>query len=218
MAATPVQQQGEALAVGNRNATTGPTVNAEYNHQGAALTALSLPYNAEVSRQGYTFVAGTATAVAPVAALPTTASHLSLYCPQGQAKSLVIQRLVWTTIASAAAAFVGQLIYQVTTAAVGSITGTAATAIKPISSLNASVATIFSAVTTVANGIWTPLGMSVNGGAATATISMGADTGDLGGMIIINPGFHLDMAILCSAAGSATCDIFVTWSEAVVLV
>lgn len=213
MAATPVQAQGEALSVGNRNNVVGPTVNAEYNHQGAAGVAMFMPFNAEVTRQGATFVCGTSTPVAPVAALPTTASQFSVYCPQGQTKSLVIHRIQWTTIVSAGAAFVGQLLFQVTTAAVGSITGTAATAIKPISSVNASIATAFSAVTTVANGIWAPLGPSVNGGAATATIAMGADTGDLGGLIIIQPGMHLDTAVLCSAAGSATCDIFVYWSE-----
>ena len=73
--ATNVQSQVEVLKASRQAFADGTGKNAQANHQGAALAALSLPINGEVARLGNTFVGGTATAVAPVAAMPTTAAH-----------------------------------------------------------------------------------------------------------------------------------------------
>lgn len=212
--ATQTQGALEALAVGTRNNSVGSTVNAEGNHQGATLVALSLPWNSEVGRMQQTYQGATLTPVAPVAAMPTTASHLSLYCPAGSnTKSLVIHRITAYCVVSAAAVIQTCLAYQVTTLSVTSITGTATSGPTGITGNNVSIATLKSAVTTVANGTWITIGQSQNFGAQTPTIAMALDSGDLGGIPIIQPGMHLDMAVLCSAAASATFNLAVVWSE-----
>ncbi len=213
--ATNVQNQGTVLGSSRQAFGDGDGKNLQLNKQGAVLTASPMAAWAEMCRLGNTFVARTNTAIAPVAALPTTASHFSLYMPSAGTASAVIHAIGWTTIASAAAAFVGQLIAHVTTVSVASITGTAVLGPKSISGTAVATATPFAAVTTVNNGVWHPVGPSVNGGAATATISMGQWV-DVGGSYIVKPGMSLDLAVFCSAAGSATCDISVVWSELVV--
>jgi len=210
--ATDVALQGQVLSDSRQNFSDGADQNVQLNPQGAVLVANSLLAEAEVARLGATFVAGTITAVAPVAAMPTTASHLSLYCPSSGTKSLMIHSISAYTVVSAGAALVLQMAAHVTTVAVTSITGTTAQTPKGISGAGTATATIFSAVTTVNNGNWHVVGQSVNAGAATATIALGTYA-DVYGRYIINPGMHLDLAMLCSAAASATCSMFVTWSE-----
>lgn len=159
---------------------------------------------------------GTITPVAPVAAIPTTAAHLALFNgEQAGGKSYLITSVGFTSIVSAGAAFVGQLL--ATNAPVGGqapITGTAASGPLPLDGQpGGSLATVKSAVTIVNNGFWHAVGMSVNGGAATATISMGSYQ-LVRGLYVVPPGGIFSLAVLCSAAGSATCDCFVTWEEA----
>lgn len=165
------------------------------------------------------YVAGTVTPVAPVAAIPTTAAHLALWNGESAGgKTYTVTALAWTSIVSAGAAFVGQLLGHVAPAAQNVIGGTAAKG--PFSTdgqANASRAIVYSAVTLsaaqAASGMWHPIGNSTNGGAATATISMGMWQ-NVSGIYLLPPGGLLSLAVLCSAAGSATCDIFVNWSEA----
>lgn len=215
--ATNVQLQGEVLGASRQAFGDGTSKNIQLNKQGAQLAALSLPVNGEVARIGNTFVAGTATPVAPVAAMPTTAAHLALYNPSTNTKALFIHRVTAYCVVSAAAVLQACLAAHMTTVAVSTLTGTAASGIKSISGGAASsVAQIFSAVTTVNNGVWHPIGVSQNFGAQTATIAMALDSGDLGGLYIVQPGMHLDLAVLAQSAGSATFSTFVTWSEIVV--
>lgn len=190
------------------------------NSQGAQYVVQSLPPFAMLSAQGNVYGAGTAvaSAVAPVAAFPTTASHLTLWNGESQTsgtgKSYIILSISWTTIASAAAAFVGQLLTNMSTVATAVPTGTAATAITGLSGLaTGSSATILSAVTITNNGVWQPYGPSVNAAAATATISLGSGEVYSQGEYILRPGMRFNMAVLCSSAGSATCAIFVKWAE-----
>jgi len=165
------------------------------------------------------FAAGTVTAVAPVAALPTTAAQFALWNGESAGgKTYTVTTLSWTSIASAGAAFVGQLLAHVAPAAQNVISGTVAKG--PYSTdgqWGGSRAIVYSAVTLTAaqaaSGIWHPVGGSVNGGAATATISMG-NWAYVRGIYVLPPGGLLSLAVLCSAAGSATCDHFVTWEEA----
>ncbi len=162
------------------------------------------------------YVAGTVTPVAPVAALPTTAAHFALWNgePLG-GKTYTITALSFTGIASAAAALVSQLLVNVSGASRPIISGTAATGPRATDGLTStSNAVVASAVTIGATwGIWHPVGMSVNGGAATATISMGAWQ-NVRGLYYLPPGGVISLAVLCSAAGGSTCDIFVNWEEA----
>lgn len=163
------------------------------------------------------FVGGTATAIAPVAALPTTAAQLALWNGSPD-KTYTITSLSFTSIASAAAAFVGQLLVHVAPGRQPLISGTLAKGPLSVDGIpGGSTAQVAAAVTLTAgqaaSGAWHPVGMSVNGGAATATISMGAYQ-NVRGIYLLPPGAILSAAVLCSAAGSATCNIYVTWEEA----
>ncbi len=162
-----------------------------------------------------TFVAATTTPVAPVAAVPTTAAHFVLWNGENVGgKTYTVTSLAFTTVVSAGAAFVGQLLAHVPATLVSIPTGTAANGPKATDGMvGGSRGIALSASTIVASSIWHPVGDSVNGGAATATISMGTWT-PVRGLYILRPGMLLALAVLCSAAGSATCNCFVQWEEA----
>lgn len=162
------------------------------------------------------FVAGTITPVAPVAAVPTTAAHFALWNGELKGgKTYTITSIGFTSIVSAGAAIVMQQLAHVSAAVVPVIAGTAAAGPRSVDGTpGGSNAVVYSAVTVVAgNGIWHPVGMSVNGGAATATIAMGVWT-PVKGLYTLPPGGLLSLAVLCSAAGTATCNCYVTWEEA----
>ena len=212
---TTVQDQGEVLATTRNNTGTASSTNQELNTQGAMLAAFSLPLNSEVVRLGNSYVGGSTTAVAPVAAMPTTAAQLALW--NGEAtggKAYVIHRIGFTGAVSAGAAIIQQLLVHVRTVASTVITGTAALGPKSLSGrVSTSAATVLSGVTLGANdGLWHPAGSSVNAGAATATVGLGTDF-DCNGLYVIPPGGTFSLAVLCSAAASQTNQLFVTWSE-----
>lgn len=215
-----IQNQLEVIPTSRLNITTATaTTNIEGNTQGAVLITPSLPLNTEVVRLGNSYVAATATAsaVAPVATLPTTAAHFLLFNgePQdGSGKSYVIHRCGFTTIASAAAAIQMQLIGHLGTVAVAAIPSvTAGIGPKSLSGrVSQSRSTAGSTGTIVNNGLWHPIGPAVLSLAATATIGLGGDF-DVNGLYVVPPGGIFSLAVLCSAAGSATCTHYVTWSE-----
>ena len=183
---------------------------------GSSFVSFGMPGNAGIAeRYGAIFAVRTATAVAPVAALPTTASHFSLQNGEtiGTTKCYIILSVHWTTIVSAGAAFVGQLLVHNSPVPTSTaITGTAASAIKCVTGKAfATNAVALSAVTITNDGLWHPLGNSVNAGAATATIALGQEA--VCSDYIVRPGGVFSAAVLCSAAGSATCDITIKWAE-----
>ncbi len=165
------------------------------------------------------FLAGTATAVAPVAALPTTAAQFALWNGEPvDGKTYTITSVGFTSIASCAAAQILQLLGLVSAARQPIISGTAATGPKSTdgivggtSALAASAVTLTAGM--LAGGMWHPIGGSVNTAALTATISTGTWT-NVRGLYLLPPGGLFALAVLCNAAGSATCDCFVTWEEA----
>lgn len=156
------------------------------------------------------------TAVAPVAVMPTTAAHFSLWNgnPQGSGICAVILNVGTQITTSAGAAIELGLACHVTTGLVTTApTGTAASTIKPLTS-NASyggACTILSAVTIVNDGLWLPVAPSVTN-ANTANI-MSAITSDVGGRYVIMPGQQFSLASLCNSAGSAVCKPWVIWAE-----
>lgn len=221
---TAVQTQLEIIPTARLGITTSASSqNIEGNTQGAMLIAGSLPLNAEVVRLGNSYVGGTTTAsaVAPVATLPTTAAHLILFNGESQTsgtgKSYVIHRCGFTTIASAAAACQMQLLAHVSNGAVAAApSNTAGLGPKSLSGrVSQSNATVGSTATIVNSGIWHTVGPSAQSYAATATIGLGGDY-DVNGLYVIPPGGIFSLATLCSAAGSATCAHYVTWSEVLI--
>lgn len=213
--ATNVQNQGEVVPTTRVNTGAASTYNQELNSQGAALAAFSLPLNSEVVRLGNSYVGGTTTAPVPVAVIPTTVAQFVVWNgePTG-GKSYVIHRVGYTCSVSAGAALVQQMLVSVQTVAQVVPTGTGALGPKSLSGrVSTSNATVLSAVTLSAfNGLWHPIGTSVNTNAATATIGVGGDF-DCNGLYVIPPGGVFCCSVLCSAANSTQNQIFVTWSE-----
>jgi hypothetical protein len=159
------------------------------------------------------------TALAPVATLPTTAAQFAIWNgePQG-GKTYYFTGLGFTGIASAAAVIVEQLLVHICPGNQPLIAGTAAKGPiavdgNPVRTSNAQVlgAVTLSAVQAAA-GFWHPAGPAFNSGAATATIS-GGGWMNVNGVYQLPPGGILSLAVLCSAAASATNLISATWSE-----
>lgn len=161
------------------------------------------------------FIAATTTAVAPVAAIPTTAAHFALWNGESAGgKSYTITSVAMTDIASAAAALVLQMLANNLTGPIPVLSGTVAQGPRGLDGiLGGSKAQVASAVTIPNSGLWHPVGQSVNAGAATATIGMGTYQ-KVRGIYTVPPGGLFAMAVLCSAVGSATCSLYVTWEEA----
>ncbi len=161
-----------------------------------------------------TFIAGTSSAVAPVAALPTTAAHLAIQ-NLSPGKIYTITSIGLTTTTSAAAT---QILQPIAHNAAGPsttlITGTAALGPKALDGIQVpSQAIVFSAVTIVQTNIWHPVGTAVNSAALTATIGLGTWT-YVRGLYYVPYGGIFSLAAFCDAAGSAACNLFVTWEEA----
>ncbi len=162
-----------------------------------------------------TFIGGTVTDVAPVAALPTTAAHLAIQNGSTSGKVYLITSIGLTTTTSAAAVAVIQALANNSTGPQASITGTLAAGPKSLDGLfPGSTAQVYSAVTIVNTGIWHPVGMGIISAAMTATIAQGTWTDVSRVGYYVQPGGVFSLAAFCSAAGSAKCSIFVTWQEA----
>lgn len=160
-----------------------------------------------------------ATAVAPVAAIPTTAAHASLWnsYPTGSGKNMVILQAGTIITTTAGAAIVLNLLGCVTTVRVATQTGTAASTIVPLSGTDAypgGAATFLSAVTIVNNGLWMPITPAL---VCAGTANIGASVvtpPDFAGRYVVTPGQQFCLASFCSAAGTATCQPYVIWAEA----
>lgn len=160
------------------------------------------------------FKAGTKTAVAPVAAPPTTAAQFAMWnsAPVG-GKSLYIQTIESTDIASAGAAIILQPFAHLSVAPVVKFSGTAAQGPQALTGPTvSSVAQVASAVTIVNDGIWHVCGASVNSAAATTTIANG-NASNVQGIYVVPPQGLFSLAVVCSAAGTATCNLYVSWIE-----
>ncbi len=160
------------------------------------------------------FVASTLTAVAPVAALPTTAAHFALFNgePSG-GKTYTILTVGFTTTTSAGATMIMQQLVILVPPGRPIISGTAASVPYAMDGSGSSTrATVASAVTLPANaGLWHPVGQSTNSAALTATIGLGVST-VVKGIYSLPPGGIFALATLGSTTGGAL-QSFITWSE-----
>lgn len=164
------------------------------------------------------FVARTATAVAPVAAIPTTASHFSLWNGESAGgKTYTITSVGFTQTTSTAAAAIQQLLLHVANGAWPVIGGT--TAVGPLATdgiVGGSRGVCYGAVTLLAgqlaSGTWHPVGPSINTAAMTASIANGMWQ-NVRGLYQLPPGGLLSMAVLINAAAGAN-QLSVTWEEA----
>lgn len=161
-----------------------------------------------------TYAAGTLTAVAPVAAIPTTAAHFSLWNGESAGgKTYRITTVGFSTTTSAAATMILQLLAHSGVGGCAVISGTAANGPRPTDGFpGGSKAVVASAVTIVANnGVWQPVGDCVNSAALTATIGMGTWR-NVRGLFLLPPGGIFSLATLGSTTGGAN-QLFVNWEE-----
>jgi len=160
------------------------------------------------------FVARSLTAVAPVAAIPTTAAHFALWNgePAG-GKTYTITGVGFTFTTTAAATMIAQLLAHLSVQYLPVISGTAASAVASSDGVpGGSRAAVASAVTIVAaNGVWHPVGPSVNSAALTATIGLGAWQ-NVRGLYYLPPGGIFSLATLGSTAAGA-CQLSIHWEE-----
>lgn len=162
----------------------------------------------------------TTTDVAPVAAIPTTASHFSLQNtePPG-GRTYTITSLGFTCTTSAGAVIIQQLLAHVCPGTQPLITGTAVKGPYALdgNATRDSKAAVASAVTLTAgqavSGAWHPVSPGLITAAMTATIGTG-NWVNVTGIYQLAPGSILSLATFCSAAASAKNIISVTWSEA----
>lgn len=161
-----------------------------------------------------TYVARSLTAVAPVAAIPTTAAHFALWNgePEG-GKTYSITSVGFSTTTTAGATMILQLLANCMVALQPIISGTLAAGPFPTDGMpSASRAAVASAVTiTAANGMWQPIGDCVNSAALTATIGMGTWQ-KVDGLFRLPPGGIFSLATLGSTTGGAN-QLFINWRE-----
>lgn len=160
------------------------------------------------------YIAGTATAVAPVAAIPTTAAHFSLWNGEkAGGKTYTITAVGFTTTTTAGATIILQLLAHLSVASLPVISGTTANGPKSTDGLpSTSRAGVASAVTIVnANGLWHPVGPAFNTAALTATIGAGTWQ-NVRGLYSVPPGGIFSLATLGSTAAGAS-QLFINWEE-----
>lgn len=161
------------------------------------------------------FIATTATPIAPVTAVPTTAAQFALWngAPPG-GKNLYIQTVGTSAIVTSGAAFGIQLFaHQSAGTTLKLPSFTAARGPQAVGGgFTPSVAVAGSAVTITNDSLWHPCSMNVNDASATAGIALG-NYAFVGGLYVIPPGGTFSLAVLCNAAGTATCNCYVTWTE-----
>lgn len=167
------------------------------------------------------FVTGTvvASAVTPVAAPPTTAAHFCLYNGD-PVKSYTITSASLSYTTGAAAAECAQLFAHVSVAPLKILpTSSASQGIKSLNgSVNAgSLAQAGSTVTIVNDGVWHPVGLSVNSANQTNTVALGPWTNltqpNGQPIYVIPPGGMISFATVAST-GAGKAVIFVSWTEA----
>lgn len=182
------------------------------NNRGEMLIAHALPSKAELTRLGSSWIS-ISTTVAPVAAIPTTAAHASLWNGEADGgKSYVIDRLGFLSDVSAGAVITLTLLYTLGKSHVAATAG--AILISSLSGKpNYTGKGQFKAATTVVDTGWYPVGDALISSASTATIGM-CKSYEINGGLIIPPGAVLGLATFASSAGANTNLIFAQWHEA----
>ncbi len=183
----------------------------DQNPRGDLCVAPALLPKTEVTRLANTWytITPTASAFAPVAAMPTTLAVLALYNGYTDTTCLVIDQIWLTTLTTAGAATNYGILAQVLQ--VAALTDSATVLVtSPLGKVySGSVLKAINVTTMVANK-FSLLGTGTSGG-ATATIGGGA-VAEVGGAIIVKPGFTLGVnSIAGTAVGTALMGIL--WHE-----
>lgn len=203
-------------------AEIGPKVESDIhiNGQNELLIAPGASQYEEITRNGYSFKAGTTTAVAAIVAIPSTAVAFAIYNnEESLGRNYVIDRVWAQNAASTAVASQAQIIVLV-----GQVRETAPTNAMPANALvslsgtekrDTKVRAILTATalpaTTGLAGYWMPVGANgVKAGvAATPGYGMSAE---INGRIIVPPGRYFAIHVLANVVGE-TFQVGVDWHE-----
>jgi hypothetical protein len=189
---------------------------AQLTSGGELLVALGLPQESEIARLGQLWIV-VGTAVAPVAAIPTTAAHLSLYNGD-PSKSLLIHAV--GSVLTTSMAVAGQIAvlarndvpgFNVNPAGALIIAGTSGKQYSGRANAKASVT--LGAIGAGNNVAWVPTGASALATAAT-TIGVNAHSECFGRWVVQPTGLFSLATLAQTAAGSA--QPYIVFSEAVV--
>jgi hypothetical protein len=182
------------------------------NNRGDVSVVQSLPPAAELVRLGQSYFS-LGTAVAPVAALPTTTAHLSLWNGEAQGgKCYVIDAIGTMLNASAGAAInLGLAVQLNTTNPIANPAG--AVAIKSLSGKAnyGGKGNSKASVTVTNDSAWHEVGTQLIC-ANTANITLSVEF-NVYGRYIVPPQGMFSLASLCNAAGTATAFPIVFWHE-----
>jgi hypothetical protein len=190
----------------------------QMNDRGDLLVAQALPDRAEIVRMGQSYFSIGTTAVAPVAAIPSTAAHFVLFNnePAGSGKSYLID-FIGTQITTSAGAAINLGMAHILQPAGITANPSGAVAIYSLDGKSnyrgngncKSAATITAPA--AAAGAWMPVGPTLVC-ANTANLMLGVEA-EIKGKIIVPPQGCYGLASLCNAAGSAVCTPWIIWHE-----
>lgn len=187
------------------------------NNRGDQIVAQGLPELTEVTRLGQSFTVITATAAAPVIAIPTTAALLSLWNGEpDNGKSYIIDSVFAVKVANDASASAMAMLAMLN---VGKI----ATAIANTLTPRGTIGQVYNGTgrvavgTTVVNDGWFPLGQNATS-APTATVSIGqAIDIPLRGLYIVRPGYQFNLSVLAAVATASSVQLGIRWHETLLI-
>lgn len=200
------------------NFTDGESL-AQINNRGDLLVAQSVPIGVELARLGNSYMAQTA-AVAPVVAVPTTATLISLYNGETglQAKSYIIDSLfVMQVVVTAAIQNVGILVNQAfspPTVPTGTITPRCLRGLKNYGGAARVGAAVAIDATNGVVGNWFPWG-STGPGQNTLQVGTILDV-PADGKLIVPPGGLLALTAIAGTATASSVILGLRWHEVLV--
>ena len=181
------------------------------NNRGDQCVALALPERSELVRMGNSYMC-IGTTVAPVAALPTTAAHLTLWNGENDDGLSYLVDYVGTVVGTSAGAAINlglaaQLNLGKQTNPAGAI------AIKSMSGRAnyRGKGNCKASVSVTADAAWHSVGNSLIC-ANTANLMLAVEY-SVYGRYLVPPGGIFSLASLCNAAGSASCLPWIIWHE-----
>jgi hypothetical protein len=213
MSGLDVECQFRVRAIGEVFAgTQGDDQQAVINPRGDIAWANALPFRTEETRMRRSFKVITVTAVAPVVAIPTVTSQLSLWNgEQDNGKIYVITKIGAYCVVSAGAATGIQMVHLINVSKVAAPTSAGLTMRGTAGQVYNGSAINALAVTVVDDG-WFPAGNSVVGAASQIGLAVEAD---IAGGIIVPPGYRYSTAVVANTVTTITVRQYIEWMEVI---
>lgn len=190
-------------------ASGGADLQPNCNGRGDSIVALGLPPQAEIVRMGESYVVTQATAVAPVAALPTTTAQLTLWNGEPDTgRVYVIDSVFAIVVVSAAAASAIGIAAMLNAGKKTGPTGTLTP--KGLAGHPYRGKGTVSLAQAVTDDLWHPLGPSVVGPASQ--VGMMIDY-PVKGLYLVPPGHMFSTAVLANTATTITVRQGIRWHE-----